>query len=101
MRSSTSVFNNPAMLSKAFKGSGSDKEHSVPARSNQFARQVQLLSYCPIRLWGSMWVLADIVSGNSWKLVNAIVANVNAPMIRSKVYPTGDRTGFVAVLTAV
>jgi len=48
-----------------------------------------------------MWVLVDIKSGKSWKLVNAIVANVNPPMIRSKVYPAGDRARLVAVLTAV
>jgi len=101
MRSSTSVFNNPSMLSKVFKGSGSEKEQSVPARSNQFVWEVQLLSYSHIRIWGSMCVLADMKSGKSWKLVNAIIENVNPPMIRSKVYPTGDRTTFVIVLTAV
>ena len=44
-RSSTSVFDNPSMLSKAFNGSGSDKEQKVPARSNQVVLDLQLLSY--------------------------------------------------------
>jgi len=101
VRSSTSVFINPSILSKAFKGSGSESELWVPARSNQFVREVQWLSYSHIRIWGSMWVLADIKSGKSWKLVNANVANVNPPIIQSEIYPTGNRTRFVAVLTAV
>jgi len=49
--SSISMFNNPSMLSKAFNGSGSDSVQCVPARSNQFVREVQLLEYFSIRIW--------------------------------------------------
>jgi hypothetical protein len=49
--SSTSVFSSPLILSKVFKGLGSDKEQCVPARSNQFIREVELVSYLCIRIW--------------------------------------------------
>jgi len=66
MGSSTLGFNNPSILSKALKGLGSEKEQQVSARSNQFVREVQLLMYSQIRLWGSMWVLTEIKFGMSW-----------------------------------
>jgi len=65
------------MLSKAFKGSGSDSVQCVPARSNQFVREVQLLSYLCIRVWGSVRVISDIKSGKLSADINAIVANVD------------------------
>jgi hypothetical protein len=39
------------ILSKAFKGSVSKARQGMPARSNQFVREMQLLSYWCIRLW--------------------------------------------------
>jgi len=48
-----------------------------------------------------VWVLAVIESCQSWKLVNAIVANVEPPMVQSEIYPAGNTAGFVAVLTAI
>jgi len=65
------------MLSKAFKGSGSDSVQCVPARSNQFVREVQLLSYFCIRVWGSVRVISDIKSGKLSADINAIVANMD------------------------
>ena len=65
------------MLSKAFSGSGSDKVQEVPARSNQFVQEVQLLSYFCIRIWRSVGVISDIKSGRLSADINAIVADVN------------------------
>jgi len=66
MRSSTSIFNNPSKLSKAFNGSGSDNEQYLLARSNQFVQDVQLLSFFCIQIWGSMYLRMDIKSGKLW-----------------------------------
>ena len=90
MMSFTSVFNNPSILSKAFKGFGSEGEQWIPAMSNQFVREGQLLLYSCIRICGSVYVLGDIRSDKSWKLVNAIVANVHPPIARYKIYPAGN-----------
>jgi hypothetical protein len=65
------------MLSKAFKGSGSDELQDVPARSNQFVREVQLLSYFCIRIWRLMGVVSDIKSGKLSADIDAIVTNMN------------------------
>jgi len=65
------------MLSKAFKGSGSDSVQCVPARSNQFVQEVQSLSYFCIRVWGSVRVSLDIKSGKLSANINAIVANMD------------------------
>ena len=48
-----------------------------------------------------MWVFADIKSGNSWKVVDAIIADVNLPKVRSEVYPAGDSARFLSVLRAI
>jgi hypothetical protein len=40
-----------SILSKAFKGSGSNTRQEFEARGNQFGREVQLLSYLGIRIW--------------------------------------------------
>jgi hypothetical protein len=65
------------MLSKAFKGSGLDRVQCFPARSHQFVRDVQLLSYFYIRIRRSMGVVSDIKSGKLSADIDAIVANVN------------------------
>jgi hypothetical protein len=75
--SSTSVFNNPSILLKVFSGSDSDKVQCILARSNQFVHDVQLLSYCCIRVWCAMSVIADIKSGKLSADIDAIVANMN------------------------
>jgi hypothetical protein len=48
--SSISVFNNPSILSKALRGSGSDKVQGFPARWNQLVRVVHWLSYSRIHV---------------------------------------------------
>jgi hypothetical protein len=75
--SSTSIVNSSPMLSKAFRGSGSDKMQDIPARSNQFVRDVQLLSYFYIRIWRSVGVVMDIKSGKLSAGVDAIVADMD------------------------
>jgi len=54
------------ILSKGFNGSGSEMRQGVPARSNKFVYEVQLLLYVSIQIWGSMWVLMDIKSVKLW-----------------------------------
>jgi hypothetical protein len=68
-----------SILSTAFNGFGSKTRQGIPARSNQFIREVQLLSYWCIRIWRSMGVLTDFKSGMSKKFVDAIVANMYQP----------------------
>jgi hypothetical protein len=65
------------MLSKAFRGSGLDNVRDVPAMSNQFVRDMQLLSYLCIRIWRSMGVVIEIISGKLSADIDAIIANMN------------------------
>ena len=50
------------VLSKAFSGSGSKTRQGVPAKSNQFVRELQFLSYWSIRIWRSVQIRTDIKS---------------------------------------
>jgi hypothetical protein len=83
MISSTSVFDNALTLSKVFRGWGSDKVQCVPARLNQFFRDVQVLSYICIRIRSSMGGISDMKSGTLSANINAIVANVDPVTFRS------------------
>ena len=99
--SSTSMINSPSILSKAFKGSGSDKVQGVPERSNQFVREVQVLSYFCFRIWWSVKVIADIKCGTLSADVDAIIANMNPKAFGSQIYPTRGGARFVTVPTTV
>ena len=99
--SSTSVFNSPSILSKAFSGSSSDKVQCVQARSNQFVREVQLLSYFCIPIRRSMGKVSDIKSGKLSADINAIVADMNPIAFRSQIYPTRGGARFVTIPTTV
>ena len=54
------------ILFNGFKGSGSEITQGVPERLNQSIQDVKLLWYFHIRIWGSIRIVMNIKSGESW-----------------------------------
>jgi len=98
---SEAVWKISAILSTAFKGSGSEKGKNIAARSNEVIQKVQLLSYLYIRIWWLMWTISDIKSGKLSSDVNTTVASMNSIFVGSEIYPTIIQPMFITIPTTV